>query len=255
MSPVPHRRPRSTMATTPHFSFAFASISGSLFTPRPSLVSLATRRLTPTLRVPEATGTRVRLVLRKSTTPCPEENATMKATQETPTNPGGGSGPENDEGRDLRPVLAVGFVAFVAALVVGGWATGGLSGDTFVMLAEWFQALGPSAIFVYAVLYFLLELLAVPATPLTLGCGYLFGVGAGTAAVSVASTAAAAASFLIARYGLREYTLKLASKYPKFRALDRAIGQEGFKFVFLLRLSPLLPFALSNVRFLRYFVG
>lgn len=159
----------------------------------------------------------------------------------------GGDGGDDDEGRDLRPVLAVGFVTFVAALVVGGWATGGLSGDTFVMLAEWFEALGPSAIFVYAALYFVLELLAVPATPLTLGCGYLFGVRAGTVAVSIAATAAAAGAFLIARYGLRDYTMKLASRYPKFRALDRAIGQEGFKFVFLLRLSPLLPFALSNV--------
>jgi uncharacterized membrane protein YdjX (TVP38/TMEM64 family) len=32
----------------------------------------------------------------------------------------------------------------------------------------------------------------------------------------------------------------------KWRAIDKAISQEGFKVVLLLRLSPLLPFALSN---------
>jgi uncharacterized membrane protein YdjX (TVP38/TMEM64 family) len=33
---------------------------------------------------------------------------------------------------------------------------------------------------------------------------------------------------------------------PKFRALDAAIGSEGFKLILLLRLSPIFPFALSN---------
>lgn len=31
-----------------------------------------------------------------------------------------------------------------------------------------------------------------------------------------------------------------------WRAVDKAIAKEGFKVVLLLRLSPLLPFALSN---------
>ncbi len=37
-----------------------------------------------------------------------------------------------------------------------------------------------------------------------------------------------------------------AYKHPKFKAIDRAIAKDGLKFVTLLRLSPLLPFAASN---------
>jgi uncharacterized membrane protein YdjX (TVP38/TMEM64 family) len=35
-------------------------------------------------------------------------------------------------------------------------------------------------------------------------------------------------------------------KYPKFKAVDRAVEKQGFKVVFLLRLQPILPFVLLN---------
>jgi hypothetical protein len=39
---------------------------------------------------------------------------------------------------------------------------------------------------------------------------------------------------------------KLAYKNKRFAAIDRAISRNGLKFVTLLRLSPLLPLAISN---------
>ena len=42
----------------------------------------------------------------------------------------------------------------------------------------------------------------------------------------------------------------MARRDEKFRAIDEAIGQEGWKIVALLRLSPLIPFNASN-----YFYG
>ena len=42
----------------------------------------------------------------------------------------------------------------------------------------------------------------------------------------------------------------MTRKYPGFGAIDRAIGEEGGKIVGLLRLSPALPYNLSN-----YFYG
>uniref|UniRef100_A0A0D3D796 VTT domain-containing protein n=1 Tax=Brassica oleracea var. oleracea TaxID=109376 RepID=A0A0D3D796_BRAOL len=68
--------------------------------------------------------------------------------------------------------------------------------------------------------------------------------------------------FLIARYFARERILKLVEGNKKFLAIDKAIGENGFRVVTLLRLSPLLPFSLGNylygltsVKFVPYVFG
>lgn len=86
----------------------------------------------------------------------------------------------------------------------------------------------------------------VPGSILTLAAGAIFGLWLGTALVSVSSTFAAAVSFFLARGLLRGWVEKKISALPKFQAIDAAIGREGWKMVALLRLSPLLPFALLN---------
>ncbi|KAG6390220.1 hypothetical protein SASPL_147952 [Salvia splendens] len=68
----------------------------------------------------------------------------------------------------------------------------------------------------------------------------------GTIIVSISGTVAASVAFLIARYFARERILKLVKGNKKFLAIDKAIGENGFKVVTLLRLSPLLPFSLGN---------
>ena len=52
----------------------------------------------------------------------------------------------------------------------------------------------------YGGVYTLLEILAVPAVPLTMTAGVIFGPVAGSIVVSVAATTAATIAFLIARY-------------------------------------------------------
>ncbi|KAG8083420.1 hypothetical protein GUJ93_ZPchr0015g6600 [Zizania palustris] len=104
--------------------------------------------------------------------------------------------------------------------------------------------------------------LAIPAIPLTMSACLLFGSVTGTIIVSISGTLAAAVAFLIARYFARERILKLVEGNKKFLAIDKAIGENGFKVVTLLRLSPLLPFSLGNylygltsVKFLPYVLG
>ena len=42
---------------------------------------------------------------------------------------------------------------------------------------------------------------------------------------------------------------KRIASYPRFQAIDRAVGEQGFKIVLLTRLSPIFPFNLLNYAF------
>lgn len=76
---------------------------------------------------------------------------------------------EEDDGPELNVLIAGGFIGLVVLLVAGGTVSGGFSTETFIRVTEWFQGLGPGGILVYGALYFALEVVALPATPLTIG--------------------------------------------------------------------------------------
>ncbi|XP_068647278.1 uncharacterized protein [Aristolochia californica] len=124
------------------------------------------------------------------------------------------------------------------------------------------EGYGPAGYALFVAAYAGLEILAIPAIPLTMSAGLLFGSVTGTVIVSIGGTVAATVAFLIARYFARERILKLVEGNKKFLAIDKAIGENGFKVVTLLRLSPLLPFSLGNylygltsVKFVPYVLG
>ncbi|XP_060217271.1 uncharacterized protein LOC132644679 [Lycium barbarum] len=124
------------------------------------------------------------------------------------------------------------------------------------------EGYGPAGYAFFVAVYAGLEILAIPAIPLTMSAGLLFGSVTGTIIVSISGTVAASVAFLIARYFARERILKLVEGNKKFLAIDKAIGENGFKVVTLLRLSPLLPFSLGNylygltsVEFVPYVLG
>ncbi len=106
--------------------------------------------------------------------------------------------------------------------------------------------MGAWAPLAFGVAYFAAALLFVPGSALTLAAGAIFGLGLGTATVSVASTLAAGASFLIARYIAREKVGVMAKSNRRFGAIDKAIAQGGWRIIALLRLSPAVPFSLGN---------
>lgn len=160
-------------------------------------------------------------------------------------------------GRKRFPWKWVAAGAILVALVVAGrllpvreWLTG---------FRGFVAGLGLAGGVLYGIVYVLAALLFVPGILLTLGAGLAFGLAWGVVIVSLASTTAAAAAFLIARYAARRKVEALARSHPKFAAVDRAIAKNGWKVVALMRLSPVIPFSISNylygltaVRFLPY---
>jgi uncharacterized membrane protein YdjX (TVP38/TMEM64 family) len=134
-------------------------------------------------------------------------------------------------------VAALGLVVAARLLPIGEWLGG---------FQRWVADQGAWGGVLYGIAYTAAALLFVPGSVLTLGAGALFGVVWGTVIVSLASTAAAAAAFLIARYLARARVARAAARNRTFGAIDRGIGRRGWKVVALLRLSPLVPFSLSN---------
>jgi uncharacterized membrane protein YdjX (TVP38/TMEM64 family) len=97
-------------------------------------------------------------------------------------------------------------------------------------------------------------LFSLPGSPLTLFGGFAFGgtfqgLAAVTACVSAGSTMGASAAFLVGRSLARAWIEKKVAANHRFRAIDRAVAEEGFKIVLLARLSPVFPFNLLNYAF------
>lgn len=113
-------------------------------------------------------------------------------------------------------------------------------------LQELIKGLGPIAPVAYVLVYVATTLLLIPGSLLTIGAGGVFGFWLGFAVVVVGANLGALCAFLLTRTFLREKVAQWAAGNPRFAALDRAIGREGFKMVLLSRLSPVFPFTLLN---------
>jgi uncharacterized membrane protein YdjX (TVP38/TMEM64 family) len=134
----------------------------------------------------------------------------------------------------------------VAALgLVVGWRLLPLE-EWIAHLQRWVARMGVLGGLAFALLYLAAALLFVPGSLLTIAAGLAFGLSWGVLVVSVASTAAAGAGFLIGRHLARDRVERLARRHEKFAAIDRAIREKGWKVVALLRLSPVVPFSISN---------
>jgi uncharacterized membrane protein YdjX (TVP38/TMEM64 family) len=136
--------------------------------------------------------------------------------------------------------LAAGVALAFAFLPVGDYL------KSFVASVD---ELGPWGPVLVAAVYIPATVLLVPGTLLTLVAGFSFGLYVGTIAISIGSTLGAAAAFLVGRTLARGWVEEKLGKSPRFRALDEAVGEQGFKIVLLTRLSPVFPFNLLNYAF------
>jgi uncharacterized membrane protein YdjX (TVP38/TMEM64 family) len=145
--------------------------------------------------------------------------------------------------RYAKPVvIAVIVIAAIVALrffPVGSWLT---SFQLYVKHA------GPIGYVLYAVGYGLIALV-FPGSLLTIGAGAIFGIVGGTIVVLVGATLTASIAFILARTVLRKRIERITAKNPKFRAVDKAIANEGTKIVLLVRLAAVFPFTIVNYAF------
>jgi len=140
---------------------------------------------------------------------------------------------------------AIILIALIIAALVGAGFIWPVS-DWMQDLILWVKSGGLWGVVIYAVIYIVAIVLLIPGSLLTLGAGFIYGPFWGTLLVSPASVIGAFIAFSLARGRLRPWvTGRLAGK-ARFRTIDKAVGEQGFKIVTLLRLSPVFPFTLLN---------
>ena len=137
--------------------------------------------------------------------------------------------------------IVVALFAATKLLPVAEWLT---------LFNSWVGQMGVIGVFIFIGVYTIATVLLAPGAILTIGGGFAFGLWKGFLAVSAGATLGASLAFLVARFIARSRIETIAKTNEKFKRIDSAIGREGAKLIFLLRLSPLIPFNLSN-----YFYG
>lgn len=109
----------------------------------------------------------------------------------------------------------------------------------------WVQGYGALGWVIFIAVYALTSFVLIPGSILTLAAGAVWGLG-GFPLVIIGATLGSMMSFLAARYLFQDKVEAKVANYPRFRAVNEAIGDEGWRVVGLLRLSPALPFSLQN---------
>lgn len=137
-----------------------------------------------------------------------------------------------------RALIGLGVViaiAIVAAIVVRP------SPDDVEELFNGSGAIGP---LLFAGAYALLTVAVVPASPLTIASGALYGVAGGAALSVVGATTGALAAFLVARRATGN--AQISARGGRLGAIQRRLEGRGLLALLSLRLVPVVPFSALN---------
>jgi uncharacterized membrane protein YdjX (TVP38/TMEM64 family) len=132
-------------------------------------------------------------------------------------------------------------VPLIAGISIGQLATPYLPG-----FSTWVQTLGVWAPLAFLGAYVGVVLLMLPAFLLAMAAGAVFGVVNGSLLVLTGATVGGTLAFGLGRTVLRASVARRVAAHPTLSAVDRVIGDDGLRLMFLLRLSPAIPFVLSN---------
>lgn len=120
------------------------------------------------------------------------------------------------------------------------------AGQYVPAVAQWVNELGFWGPLAFIAAYASAVVAFVPGVLLTLAGGAIFDLARGTLYVFIAAVVGSTLAFLISRYLARGFVERRIRENERFAAIDQAIGAQGLRIVFLLRLSPAFPFSFLN---------
>jgi uncharacterized membrane protein YdjX (TVP38/TMEM64 family) len=152
-----------------------------------------------------------------------------------------------------HPPLRVRSLRRQVGLLVGVVLLLGLAGRTLPLAALLdglrSQALGwgpGPAVLLFALAYALGELLLIPGSTVSLLAGAALGPWLGSLAVWLGASSSAALAFLLARALGEQGMARFAARHPKVAAVRDRLGRRGWRWVVVLRLFPVVPYAVQN---------
>jgi uncharacterized membrane protein YdjX (TVP38/TMEM64 family) len=136
-------------------------------------------------------------------------------------------------------------------------------------LSEWIatvvshlSSLGPWGPVLFVVLYIVASVTMAPAFILTFAAGAVWGLWQGSILVYIGAVLGASTVHLLAGRLVRTRVIQWLDRKPRVAAVRRAVAEQGVWMMFLLRLSPLVPFVqlnyalvLSGVRYREYVIA
>jgi len=108
------------------------------------------------------------------------------------------------------------------------------------------QNMGPVGALLFALIYVVATVAVLPASLLTIAAGLLYGPYWAALLVLFASVSGATLAFTLARTWLHPWVESRFADTSAFRVILKRTERDGAKLVFLLRLSPLIPFSILN---------
>jgi uncharacterized membrane protein YdjX (TVP38/TMEM64 family)/glycosyltransferase involved in cell wall biosynthesis len=143
------------------------------------------------------------------------------------------------------------LACFVVAAIIGGILSSHLLPAAEFARAEQFLVhlhhLGlPGAILFGAVLVLIALSGFIPGSLIGVLAGTAYGLFAGFPLAAVSTLIGAALAFLLARSFLQPYLNRLVSGRARLQNFDAALARDGWRFVCLLRISPIMPFAATS---------
>ena len=128
-------------------------------------------------------------------------------------------------------------------------------------LRGWLSGFGVWAPVVYILIYAIAPVFLLPAVPITVAGGVLFGPFFGVIYVWIGATLGAAAAFFFARYMGRAW-VQGRVRGGALEGFDKIVEEKGWKIVAITRLIPVFPynllnyaFGLTGIRFSRYIIA
>ena len=140
--------------------------------------------------------------------------------------------------------------AVLLAVVMALWWAGRELAPRLLTIIAGIRGMHAAAPVAFILIYAVAVVALIPASLLTIAGGAVFGIARGAIYALLGATLGSTAAFLLGRHAFRRVVARRLASMPRFAAVERAVSAQGRRIVFLLRLSPVVPF-----NFLNYALG